>query len=170
MRRRLAATLTVTALALGALALAGCGEPAVDLALPDREVGQHVADQAGVLDGTDLEERLAALADAGLDVVAVTYESDRAGLGESRRAGQLVVARWGADIALVAVAAPGDFTSSDVDARRRFFGLEPADTFAVPRGLRERVAEERAPPLAETNDWPAVFTMAVEEIEAELVE
>lgn len=155
-------------LAVAALAVAGCGEPAVDLELPDRGSGQHVLDTAGLLDGADVERRLAALADAGLDVVAVTYQTPRAGLGENRRAGQLVVEEWGADIALVAVAAPGDFTSTDRGVRRRFFGMEPADTFAVPRGLRERVAEERAPPLAEANDWPAVFAMAIDEIEREL--
>lgn len=165
MRRHRVVALVLVAL----LAAAGCGEPAVDLTVPDRDPGQHVLDRAGVLDGSDITERLAALAEAGLDVVAVTYETPRAGLGESRRAGQLVLDRWGADIALVAVAAEGDFTSTDAQTRRRYFGLEPADAFAVPRGLRERIAEERAPALAEANDWPAVFAMAIDEIDDELV-
>lgn len=151
------------------LVLAACGEPAVDLSVPARDPGQHVLDAAGILEGTAVAERLAALEDAGLDVVAVTYETPRAGLGEGRRAGQLLIEEWGADIALVAVADPGDFTSTDVEARRRFFGLEPSDTVVVPRSLRERIAEERAPPLAEANDWPGVFTMAIDEIEQELV-
>lgn len=165
MRRRLVAALTVAA-----LAVSGCGEPDVDLDLPARAPDQHVLDTAGILDGTDLAQRLDALADEGVDVVAVTYETPRAGLGESRRAGQLLVEEWGVDVALVAVAQPGDFTSTDDETRQRFFGLEPADTATVPPGLRERVAEERAPRLAEVNDWPGVFAMAVDELERELVE
>ncbi|HVL99595.1 MAG TPA: hypothetical protein VM324_09925 [Egibacteraceae bacterium] len=160
--------LVAAALAV-AVAATGCGEPAVDLDVPDRRAGQHVLDTVGLLDGTDVAAQLAALAEEGLDVVAVVYETPQAGLGEGRRAGQLVVREWEADVALVAVAAPGDFTSGDTQARRRFFGLEPADAFAVPRGLRERVAEQRAPPLAEANDWPGVFTMAIEEIARELL-
>jgi len=150
------------------LVLAGCGEPAVDLDPPARQPGQHVLDEAGLLEGSDVPNRLSSLAEAGLDVVAVTYETPQASLGESRRAGQLLVEQWDADIALVAVAAPGDFTSTDAETRSRFFGLESADQFAVPRGLRERIAEERAPPLAADNDWPGVFTMAIDEIEREL--
>lgn len=163
----------VLALVAATLVLTACGEPDVDLELPPRETGQHVLDTAGILSGTEsgteVAERLADLAEAGLDLVAVTYETPQASLGENRRAGSLVVEEWGADIALVAVAVPGDFASTDADSRRRFFGLEPADTFAVPGGLRERIAEERAPPLAEANDWPAVFTMAIDEIERELL-
>lgn len=151
------------------LLLTGCGEPAVDFDPPAREAGQHVLDEAELLEGSDVPGRLAALAETGLDVVAVTYESPQAGLGENRRAGQLMVEEWGADIALVAVAVPGDFTSTDTETRSRFFGLESADQFAVPRGLRERIAEELAPPLAAENDWHAVFSMAVDEIERELV-
>lgn len=150
------------------LLVAGCGEPAVDLDPPAREPGEHVLDEAGLLEGSDVASRLATLAENGLDVVAVTYETPRAGLGENRRAGQLMVAEWGADIALVAVAAPGDFTGTDTETRSRFFGLESADQFAVPRGLRERIAEELAPPLAAENDWHAVFSMAIDEIEREL--
>lgn len=159
----------VVVLVVATLALAGCGEPDVDLELPAREAGQQVLDTAGILSGSEVAERLSELAEAGLDVVAVTYETPQASLGENRRAGSLVVEEWGADIALVAVAVPGDFSSTDADSRRRFFGLEPADTFAVPGGLRERIAEERAPPLAEANDWAAVFTMAIDEIERELL-
>lgn len=150
------------------LLLAGCGEPAVDLHPPAREPGQQVLDEAGILEGSDIASRLDALAEKGLDVVAVTYETPQAGLGENRRAGQLMVDEWDADIALVAVAAPGDFTSTDAEDRSRFFGLESADQFAVPRGLRERIAEELAPPLAAENDWQAVFVMAIDEIEREL--
>lgn len=160
----------VAVLAVAVLALAGCGEPDVDLDLPPRASDQHVLDTAGILEGTDVSERLQALAEEGLDVVAVTYETPRASLGESRRAGQLLVEEWDADIALVAVAQPGDFTSLEDRSRQRFFGLEPAGTVTVPRGLRERVAEERAPLLAELNDWPAVFDMAIDEVERELVE
>lgn len=160
----------VVAVAVAAIALAGCGEPDVDLDLPVRGPDQHVLDTAGILDGTEVDERLAALAEEGVDVVAVTYETPNASLGESRRAGQLLVEEWGADIALVAVARPDDFTSTDEQTRARFFGLEPAGTVTVPRGLRERVAEERAPLLAELNDWPGVFAMAIDEIERELVE
>lgn len=146
----------------------GCGEPAVDLDPPAREAGQHVLDEAGILPGSDIPDRLATLAERGLDVIAVTYETPQVGHGESRRAGQLMVEEWGADIALVAVAAPGDFTSTDPGSRSRFFGLESADQFAVPRGLRERIAEELAPPIAAENDWPGVFSMAIDEIEREL--
>lgn len=164
MRRPLVLSVAVA----GLLALGGCGEPAVDLTVPARDPGRHVLDEAGILEDTAVAQRLAALADAGLDVVAVTYETPRAGLGESRRAGQLVVEEWGADVALVAVAAPGDFTSTDVEARRRFFGLEPGEAVTLPGSLRERIAEERAPPLAEANDWSEVFTMAIDELEREL--
>lgn len=161
MPRRLAALLALCA-------LTACAEPVVDLDVPDREAGQHVLDRAGLLNGTDVPDRLAQLAEAGLDVVAVTYETDQASLGEGSRAGQLVVAEWDADVALVAVAAPGDFTNPDPDTRDRFFGLESADRYALSRSLRERIAEERAPPLAARNDWPAVFSMAIDELEAEL--
>lgn len=152
----------------GAALLFGCGEPAVDLDVPARQEGQVLLDEAGILEGTDIDARLRDLAEEGLDVVAVTYETPRAGLGESRRAGQLVLERWRADIALVAVARPGDFTATDPEDRERFFGLESADHFAVPRGLRERIAEEQAPPLAADNDWPGVFSMAVDELSDEL--
>lgn len=153
---------------LCAALLVACGEPAVDLDVPERRAGQVVLDQAGILEDTDVDARLRDLAAEGVDVVAVTYETPQAGLGESRRAGQLVLEEWGADIALVAVARPGDFTSSDAGDRVRYFGLESADHFAVPRGVRERIAEELAPPLAGDNDWQAVFEMAVDELEAEL--
>lgn len=150
------------------LLVAGCGEPAVDLDPPPRQPGQHVLDQAGLLEGSAIPRRLEALSESGLDVIAVTYETPRAGLGENRRAGQLMVEEWDADIALVAVAAPGDFTSTDTETRSRFFGLESADHFAVSRGLRERIAEELAPPLAAENAWPEVFSMAIDELEREL--
>lgn len=149
------------------VAAAGCGEPAVDLDVPARAAGQHVLDRAGLLGTSDIGERLAALAEQGIDVVAVTYETPQASLGEGSRAGRLVVERWDADIALVAVAAPGDFAAAGED-RQRFFGLESADRYAVPRGLRERIAEQRAPPLAADNAWPEVFAAALDELEREL--
>lgn len=154
---------------LCAALLVACGEPDVDLDVPQRQEGQVLLDEAGILEGTDVDARLRDLAEEGLDVVAVTYETPQASLGETRRAGQLVLEEWDADIALVAVARPGDFTATDPDDRERFFGLESADHFAVPRGLRERIAEEQAPPLAAANDWEGVFSMAVDELEAELV-
>lgn len=166
MPRRPQAT-SLLAVAALLVAVVGCGEPAVDLTLPERAPGQHVLDEAGLLEGSVVADRLAALAGEGVDVVAVTYETPQAGLGEGSRAGRLVVEEWDADVALVAVAAPGDFDSTAPD-RRRYFGLESADRHAVPRGLRERVAEELAPPLAADNAWVDVFVMAIDELEAEL--
>jgi len=67
------------------------------------------------------------------------------------------------------VARPGDFTSEVVDpedpaTRERFFGIEPADTFAVPGDLREEIVEVTIPPIAARNDWDAVFTTAAEDL------
>ncbi len=141
--------------------LAGC-EPAVDLAVPAREPGQVVLDQAGILDA-DVEQRLRAFGEQGLDVVALTYESEQAGRGEANRAGRLLLGAWDADIALVAVARPGDFTSAAED-RERFFGLEAADSYDVSRGLREQIVETLVPPIAGENDWSQAFTVALDEL------
>jgi hypothetical protein len=159
--------------ALAALVLAllvgGCGEPEVDLALPERAPGQAVLDQADVLDDGALVGVLAPLRELGYDAVAVTYESQQAGRGEAARAGRRIVEEWGADVVLVAVAQPGDFASTVVDRedpedRQRFFGIEPADTFAVPGGLREEIVEDTVPAIAEDNDWQAVFTTAADRL------
>jgi hypothetical protein len=154
--------------ALVALALSACGEPPVDVAIPPRD-GAFVADLAGILDADGLEEQLAATAAAGLDVVALTYTTPQANCGEAFRAGLEFAQRWEADVALVAVARPGDFTSTD-DARLRCLGLRPVDDFAVPRGLREEIAEELVPPIAAENDWDAAFEVAARRLTEELTD
>lgn len=155
------------------LTVVACGEPAVDLEVPAREPGQVVLDQAGILGDGRVEAALREFQAQGRDVVAVTYETEQANRGEANRAARLVLDEWGADIALVAVARPGDFTSTVVDRedpedRQRFFGLEAADAYAVPRSTRERIVESLVGPHAERNDWPAVFTVAVDELERSL--
>jgi hypothetical protein len=152
---------------VAAVLLAACGEPSVDLDVPDRPAGAQVLDEVGLLDGTDAADRLADFADDDLDAIAVVYETDQANAGEARRAGQQVLDEWDADIALVAVAQPGDFESTDAD-RSRFFGLESTDTFALPRGLRERVVEDVVPPLAADNEWPDAFEAAIDALDDEL--
>lgn len=159
--------------ALTALPLSACGEPPVDLDLPGREPGQVVLDQAGILDQAEVEGPLRAFGDR--DAVALTYETEQASRGEARRAGQLLVEEWGADVALVAVARPGDFESTIVDRedpgdRQRFFGIEPADTFDVPGGLREEIVEGRVPAIAAGNDWQRVFVTAAQDLRAGLAE
>lgn len=146
-----------------ALLLVAC-EPAVDLEIPERAAGQVLLDQAGILDPR-VEERLRAAGEGGRDVVALTYETEQATRGEATRAGRALLEAWDADIALVAVARPGDFASTDPDRRERVFGLEAADTYAVPRDLREQIVETLAPPIAGDNDWPGVFLLAVDELE-----
>jgi len=149
--------------ALAAVAV-GCGEPAVDLDLPARAEGQTVLDLADAVDDGAVEEALADLRELGYDAVAVTYETEQAGRGEAARAGRLVVEEWDADIVLVALARPGDFASADTEERERFFGIEPADTFAVPGGLREEIVEETIPAVAAGNDWQGVFETAAEDL------
>lgn len=161
-RRRRA---TVTLLLLVA---AACGEPAVDLDVPERADGQTVLDLAGILDQDALAPLLAGVA-PGSDVVAVTYETGQASAGEASRAGREVLDAWDADVVLVAVAQPGDFASTADDptqegSRQRFFGIEPADRYAVPGGLREEVVEGAVPPVAATNDWQGVFATAAREL------
>ncbi len=152
---------------VAAALLAGCGEPAVDLDLPAREPGQQVLDLAGILDAGAVGERLDALRAHGLDVVAVTYETAQSSCGEAFRAGGELVEAWDADVALVAVAAPGDFTATG-DDRERCLGVRPRDDRAVPGDLRERIAEQIVPPLAAGNDWAGAFVAAADAL-AEVV-
>ncbi len=151
---------TLAALAV-AVVLGGCGEPPVDVTLPARQPGQQVLDLAGVLRGSGLEDRLTALAEDGFDVVALTYESEQAGCGEAFRAGGELVRAWDADVAVVAVARPGDF-AAPAPPRERCLGVRPRDDSAVPGDVRERIAEELVPPAAGRNDWPAAFSAAVD--------
>jgi len=174
MRSGSAAARPVALVGLAVVLLAGCGEPAVDLVIPAREDSGDVLDTSDLLDdgiATRLEEFEAA---TGLDAVALTYETEQASRGEASRAGRLLVEGWGADLALVAVARPGDFTSTVVDRedpedRARYFGVEPADPFAVSGDLRERVVEEVVPPIAADNRWDDVFAAAVEELQRGIV-
>ncbi len=148
-----------------ALAAMACSEPATDVTIPDRS--GHVADLAGILDAPALESRLAQIAEDGLDVVALTYETEQANCGEAFRAGLEIVTGWDADVALVAVARPGDFTSTE-DLRERCLGLRPLDDFAVGRGLREEIAEVLVPPLAADNRWDEAFMTAADALAADL--
>lgn len=153
--------------ALAVAALTGCtGEPAVDVEIPARADGQQVADLAGILDGPGglaLLDRLNLLGGTGLDVVVLTYETEQASCGEAFRAGGEFVQAWDADVAVVAVARPGDFTSTDETSRERCLGVRPADERALSE-VREEIAEEIVPPIAATNDWPAAFVAAVDRI------
>ena len=146
-----------------ALIAAACGEPAVDVSLGGRD-GRHVDDQAGILQAEELDAHLSALAaDGGLDIVALTYETSQASCGEAFRAGQEFVEAWGADVAVVAVAQPGDFTDTG-DTRQRCLGVQPRDDRAVSGDVRERIAEQIVPPLAARNDWDAAFRAAADEL------
>lgn len=141
--------------------LAACGEPAVDVEIPSRSAGQHVVDEAGILDAPALEQRLAAEADRGTDIVALTYETREASCGEAFRAARQFVAEWEADVAIVAVARPGDFEATTA-TRQRCVGVQPLDDRAVPGALREKIAEELVPPEAADNDWDGAFTVAID--------
>lgn len=152
------------AVVAAALLVAACGEPPISVDLPQRDDGQHVADLAGVFDDTqarDLQGRLRAAAADGTDIVALTYEAEGATCGEAYRAATQFVRAWEADIALVAVARPGDFTAT-AQQRRRCLGVQPRDDRAVPGDLREQIAEEIVPPLTQDNDWNGAFVAAVE--------
>jgi hypothetical protein len=151
--------------ALLALLLVACGEEDPDIAVPPRDDGQVLLDEAGIL-GERVAEALRDI--EGWDVVAVAYETPQANAGEAHRAGQVVVDAWDADIVLVAVARPGDFASEDVQARRRFFGATPANVRVVPAGLREELADEVVPPLAAGNEWEAAFEAAAARLAEEL--
>lgn len=158
MRRRLLAAVVMAALA------AACGEPPVAVEMPPRSEGQQVADLAGVLDESqrqDLQDRLEALAAAGDDIVTLTYETDDATCGEAYRAANQFVRAWDADIALVAVARPGDFQATG-EQRQRCVGVQPAEERAVDGDLRERIAEEIVPAHTGDNDWHGAFVAAVE--------
>ena len=143
-----------------------CGEPAVDVDVPARGPQQHVEDQAGILDAAALEDRLATLAQDGPDVVALTYETPQASCGEAFRAARQFVADWDADIAIVAVARPGEFTATAQD-RQRCVGVQPRADRALGADLRERIAEELVPPFAADNDWDGAFAAAVEALAAQ---
>ena len=149
------------------LALTACGEPDVDVSIPERD--GHVLDLAGILQTDDLETRLEALRERGLDVVALTYETPQANCGEAFRAGLELVTDWSADVAVVAVARPGDFASTS-DDRERCLGLRPLDDFDVGRGLREEIAEQLVPPIAADNQWDQAFDVAITRLADELTE
>lgn len=142
------------------LALTACGEPEVDVVLPEREDGQHVADLAEILD--DEVAATVALVEEmeDLDIAVLTYETPQASCGEAFRAGNELVDAWDADVAVVLVARPGDFTSTD-DNRERCLGVQPRDDDLVDGDLREQIAEEIVPPLAAGNDWDGAVLAAV---------
>jgi hypothetical protein len=145
----------------------GCGEPEVDLDVPPRGPDQHLLDEVGILDAA-IEVRLREVSErSGLDVVALTFEDERTTLGQADRGGRLLLREWDADVVLVAVAMPGDFTSVEAD-RSRFFGVYATDRFDVSRDLRERIIFERVQLLAAENDWAAAFSAALDELAADL--
>jgi hypothetical protein len=145
-----------------ALVLSACGEPEVDIEIPQRDDGDYVFDDAGILDEEALEDRLAELDESGPEIVALTYETEQASCGEAYRAARQFVRGWNADIALVAVARPGDFASDDKGTRERCLGVQPLDDRAVSGDLREQIAEELVPPITADNDWDAAFESAVD--------
>jgi hypothetical protein len=155
--------------ALLIMLLTACGEPPVALDVPPRGPDQHILDTVGVVDAA-LEADLRALsASSGLDVVALAFEDKRTSLGQADRGGKLLLREWDADIVLVAVAAPGDFGSTEAD-RRRFFGVFASDRFAVSRSLRERIIFERVQLLAADNAWADAFAAAADELATELAD
>lgn len=151
------------AAAAATVLLVACGEPAVGVEMPERPAGEHVADLAHVFGGRahELNTRLVQIASDGPEIVALTYETDEATCGEAYRAARQFVEEWDADVAIVAVAAPGDFGST-ADDRRRCVGVQPRDERAVPGGLREEIAEEIVPPEAADNEWTDAFLAAAE--------
>lgn len=164
--RRLPFAWVLAAVLLTVALLSGCsGEPAVPLDVPARQPGQVLFDRASILDANDshLLEALDALQAQGWDVALVTFESAEANLGMADRAGKKVIDAWGVDLALVAVAAPGDFASTS-STRRRYFGLTARNIRSVSPSLRERIAEELVPQLAAKNQWTQGFTLALTEL------
>lgn len=154
---------TLLVLALALPGLAACGEPEPDLTLPERPHGQHILDEAGVLDKGQLHDRLSEIGQMDYDIVALTFETEQASCGEAFRAGALFVERWDADVAIVAVAKPGDFTS-DEESRVRCLGVQPRGGGGppVPGDVREQIAEELVPPFAAENDWTGAFAVAID--------
>jgi hypothetical protein len=147
------------------LAAAACGEPAVSVDIPAREGEERIADLAGIFGDrtTALEDRLAQIAEDGPDVVALTYETGEASCGEAYRAAQEFIEAWKADVALVAVARPGDFTSTD-ETRERCVGVQPRDAETLSGGVREQIAEQVVPPRAADNDWYGAFLAAADAV------
>ncbi|HWH33293.1 MAG TPA: hypothetical protein VNU01_11550 [Egibacteraceae bacterium] len=162
--RRAAWLVAVLALALGA-----CGEPEVPLQVPPRGADDVVIDDARILDVDALARDLYAFRHQGWDPVLVTFEAEGASMGMADRAGRKVIEAWGADLAIVAVAEPGDFRATGSE-RRRFFGLFARDVREVPRDVRERIVEELVPPIAARNDWTEAFHVAVTELAGALGE
>ncbi|MBA2316524.1 MAG: hypothetical protein H0V93_01895 [Euzebyales bacterium] len=153
---------------VAALGLIACGEPAVDVDIPDRAAGQHLLDAAGILDTAAVEGALADASQAsGLDVVGLAFTDGAANLGQADRGGRALLDAWDADVVVVAVAAPGDFTSVGAD-RRRFFGVFSGDRFDVPRSVRERIVGDVASVPAGANDWTSAFTGAAEALATSL--
>lgn len=155
----LAATLLLTA----ALLLTACGEPPLAISLPPRD-GQ-VADLAGILDLDVVTAALEAHGADGVDIVVLTYTTADANCGEAFRAGQQLVEAWDADVAMVAVAAPGDFADPEGE---RCAGVQPRDDFAVGRGTREEITEVLWPPLIDANEWTEVVLVGADELHAAL--
>jgi len=148
---------------IAAAALVGCGEPAIAIDIPQRDEDAHVADVAMIL-SPDVEQTVAkASADSDLDIAVLTYETPQASCGEAFRAGAELVQAWSADVAVVAVARPGDFSATG-DTRERCVGVRPRDEALVSGGLRERIATEVVPPLAASNRWDDAIEAAVSAI------
>lgn len=166
MSRRLAFVLPAAVAVAVVVVVLVARDPDPDLEVPPREPGQVSADLAGVLDG-DVDDALIALADVGWDAVALTFETTQANQGEAQRGGRALLEAWDADIALVAVAQPGDFTSESED-RRRFFGVEAPSAFDVPGDLREAVTDQIVPSYAADNDWSGAFTAGARHLAEEL--
>ena len=97
--------------------------------------------------------------------MALTYTVEGANCGEAFRAGREFVQAWEADVAVVAVAEPGDFDDADGD---RCVGLAPLDDFELGRGTREEVSEVIWPPLIDDNAWGEIFDVAADELFAAL--
>lgn len=154
------------AVVAGMMAVGGCGEPPIDVDIPQRAEDVHLADLAGVLDAEALSQPLETAESDGLDIVVLTYETPQASCGEAFRAGAQFVAAWDGDVAVVAVAQPGDFTSTD-DSRQRCLGLQPRDERAVPGDVREHIVEELVPPFAAANDWTGAVAIAITELAAQ---